>query len=145
MEVRDYNKQLRGYVLRSETEQPKALTKVQGYCGLHFPYLASPTKRIALVEDIPSSELLSMYTPAAALLGSQITADQIEYILACGIREIVLCLDDDATNKAIKEARKQRLLLSTHVVHCHKDPKDMSHAELDALSTEIESRYEEQV
>ena len=130
MQVRDYYKQLRGYVLRSETQQPKALTQVPGYCRLHFPYLSSPSKELVLVEDILSAEILAPYIPTAALLGSVLTSDQLDYLLSCGVRRVVFCLDEDASHKAIKQARKLRSVLNAGIVYCPKDPKDMTNQEL---------------
>jgi hypothetical protein len=138
MQVRDYYGELRGFVHRSETLKPKTLTEVQqGYCRLHFPVLAQGRTKIVLVEDIPSAELLSCYVPAVALNGSSLSDAQVQYLVSVHVTKVVFCLDDDATSKAIQQARKHRALLDSCAVYCSPDPKDMTHDQLLSLSNRI--------
>ena len=139
MEIRDYDKQLRGHVIRREDRVPKAITEVDpSYCRLHFPRMSAPCTRLVLVEDILSAEVMAPYTPTAALLGTILTNDQVDYLLDKGIRDVVFCLDDDATDKALKQARKHNLYLNSTAVQCNPDPKDMSWVQLKELLERIE-------
>ena len=136
-QVRDAHGVHRGHVLRSYTgQEPKALTYVNDYCGLHFPKYQLIKQSITLVEDIPSAEALAPHTPTAALLGSVITKEHKKYLDALGIRMVYLALDEDAKAVAIAQARRH---LSPTVIPIllEKDPKDMSDKELTELSLRI--------
>jgi len=137
MEIRDYDRVLRGYVHRSETLQPKALTDCPNYCRLHFPYLSTPCTALVLVEDIISAEVLAPYIPTAALCGASLSADQATYLHTKGIRLVTFCLDEDATSKAVLEALKYRTDFTATAVPCVVDPKDMSHEQLVSLTEAV--------
>lgn len=137
-EVHDWYGTYQGYVSRVDTRKPKALTFCGEYCRMHFPRNAVHSKSLVLVEDIPSAEMLSMFIPTAAVLGSFVTKDQVSYMLACGIQSITLCFDDDAAHKSSSVARELSSVFRTSSVFCSPDPKDMNYEELQKLIHRIQ-------
>jgi len=85
---------------------------------------------IVLVEDILSAVKLSRYIPTVALLGTNLSYAMVED-LKQGINKIILALDPDAVDKALRYKEKYSLYFKEIVVvHLSKDPKDLSEEEI---------------
>lgn len=103
---------------------------------LHYPLDQELSSSIVLVEDTISSVKVSKVAFCAALLGSSITAMILGQLLKDGTTNIILMLDEDACNKAIKIKRKVGSLFNNFdIVRLPKgkDPKDLSTENLKEL------------
>lgn len=132
-----------GRVWRRRPTAPQNLPKDinvidEGWCMLHFP---SPPEgdTCVIVEDIPSANRMDRYFPCVALLGTNFNEEKIELLLDCGIRRVIIALDEDATRKAIRLTRKY--MLDTRVLPLQRDLKDESEAKLLALAEELLGEY----
>lgn len=109
---------------------------------LHFPRVfrrsdLSLSTTLIVAEDIPSAIRVAAFLPSAALLGTSLTASQVEY-LRDGFSTVYLALDADATEKAIKYKKRYGLMFDKfEVVPLTKDIKNMSHKELTELMQSI--------
>lgn len=146
MPVLDYSSIVQGYMLRSYTGMyPKVIDVLPStYPRLHFPLRRTADNICAIVEDIPSAEALSTEVNCISLLGTDLTMQKIEYLLGTHdqrYRNLVICLDPDATAKAYRLARQ---VLSIRVTACalDKDPKDMQDSELRSLGNRILKQVE---
>ncbi len=103
---------------------------------LHFPLGAKPSSRFILVEDQVSSIRCSPYGTAVALLGTSLNDSQVVNLTSYGARDLIIFLDDDAIDKAVKYKREyQSSFNSVKVVHNKKDPKDCTEGELFRIFT----------
>lgn len=104
------------------TCRPKDLNQIdKDWCMLHFP---SPinSSSVILVEDIISANKMHKYFPTVALLGTNLNEEKLEYLFQNGIRHVIIALDNDATRKAIKLAKK--FCISCSILPLRKDLKD---------------------
>jgi hypothetical protein len=107
---------------------PKSLNNYDSeWCGMHFPRRVSD-KHILAVEDRASAEKIAPYFPVCALLGTTFTQDKSDYLLQQGISCVIIGLDEDAQNKALKLKREWWLI--KHLLPLKKDIKNMSNTEL---------------
>jgi hypothetical protein len=143
MPVHDFYGNYQGYLDRKDTRKPKALTFCGDYCRLHFPVNSTNKTKLVIVEDIVSAEILAQFVPTAAVLGSYISKKQVDYLLACGVTDLCICLDDDAKFRASKLVRELSLLFRTYFINPIPDPKDMNHYQLDTLVDKIKVLYDE--
>lgn len=96
-----------------------------------------PHRGVVLVEDIPSAVRvaeLGIYTHAVSLNGTHISDSIVEELRSnCASGEIILALDEDASEKALEYARKLNLVLGRiRVILLMRDFKDMSDKEAKA-------------
>jgi len=116
--------------------QPKALIHMDHPAAplLHFPKVPIGDT-IALVEDIYSANRLSREFPCAALLGTVFNNEKALYLLNHGIKSIIMMLDNDATNKAVKYMLDYFMV--KRVITLHNDVKDMSEEEFELTVEEL--------
>lgn len=117
--ARSYSKKLRG---------PKAINYLEdGRPHLHYPPALQPTtKRVVLVEDIPSAIRVGRHARSVALLGHSLCNKTAED-LANTAAHLVVALDPDATAAAIKlKSEYQVYFNSIQVRVTSADPKDMT-------------------
>jgi len=117
-----------GLQARSYNKVPKAISyfNVLSVPKLHFPLGYTPSKWVVLVEDQFSAMILcDQGIPAIALLGTNLSEEDVAHLYKCGIREIIFFLDADAANKAIKFKKEYSLEFKTHVYYHPQDPKDL--------------------
>lgn len=101
---------------------------------LHFP--SPPRKRsVIVVEDIPSANKMDRYYPCVALLGTNLNAEKIEYLLNLGIRHVIIALDNDATRQAVRLARK--FMVSTSILPLQADLKDQTEEQLQEIARRL--------
>ena len=130
----------RGWMLRSYTLEPKALTfpekdepRLSYYRG---PRVSDP---LVVVEDIPSAVRASKYTNAVALLGTGCTFDDAAEMSA-HFDKVVWALDKDACNISLKWMFKfGGLFRENSVLMLQEDMKDMEEEALEALLQEADS------
>lgn len=86
-----------------------------------------------LVEDCLSACAVSRDASwqGVALLGTNLSDFQCDYILMQGYKKILVMLDPDATNKAVKIATRLNLYVPTRAVPVPADPKDMDPTQID--------------
>lgn len=99
---------------------------------LHFPLGEMVGGTCIVVEDILSANTIEnvLNVNACALLGTEMSSDKAA-VLGKHFTNIVLALDPDATDKAIKMLHKYALYWGTsRVCALPKDPKDMTEQEL---------------
>lgn len=101
---------------------------------LHFP---SPlrSRSVILVEDIPSANKMDKHYPCVALLGTNLNDKKLDYLLRLGVNHVILALDNDATRKAIKLAKK--FMISTTILPLQKDLKDQTDEELKLIAEKL--------
>ena len=128
-----------GWVDRSYSGRtPKSLNYIDPtYPKVHYPRAyrtnnIAPPEEAHIVEDIPSAIAVCKYTPCVSILGTSLPNDALEELQA-RFERITICLDKDATSKAIKLKRQLRTLFQeVNVKFLPKDPKDMNDEELQA-------------
>ena len=87
---------------------------------------------LVVVEDPLSAMKLGAFTAAVALLGTSLN-QEVALALRQRWSNLVIMLDNDATNKAYEMAKNWGALFHTRVVPMIKDPKDTPAAELKEL------------
>lgn len=125
-DVKDNTGKSRGAVWRRKKDAPKELPKDinridSDWCKLHFP-APIRAKTVILVEDIISANKMNRFYPCIALLGVHLNEAKLEYLIECGVSNIILALDNDATRQAIRIARKW--CISTKIMPLQRDLKD---------------------
>jgi hypothetical protein len=101
---------------------------------LHFP---SPlrSRSVILVEDIPSANKMDKFYPCVALLGTNLNDKKLDYLLSLGINHVIIALDNDATRKAIKLAKK--FMINTSILPLQKDLKDQTDEQLQEIARRL--------
>lgn len=98
---------------------------------LHF---IRPRKRpttVTLVEDVLSAIRVHRFNQGVALLGTNLTSAHVSDLKRLGVEELIIALDPDAINKAVKMKNQYGLFFSqTRVVSLSDDPKNLEHDEL---------------
>ncbi len=104
----------------------------------HFPAGMDVTDTLYVVEDIPSAEAMAAVgVPTCALMGTNIVLGNIKMFIDIGIKNLCICLDNDALATAVNLKQKLELTFdSISVIFLQKDPKDMTSPEL--VSTFLE-------
>lgn len=128
----DYTGKQRGYIARDlyKQQQPKSLTfryredsPTGGWYwrGAHLP--------VVIVEDAISAMRVSDDVNSYYLNGTNITDNDLNDLIRVPSSKKYLCLDKDATKKAISMALKLKSKIKLHVVPLTKDIKDLSEEE----------------
>jgi len=114
--------------------------------GLHYPEdtyddegatTRTNTDCIVLVEDVFSAIRVQRHVSCVALLGTNINLEQVIDI-ASNYDKIIVALDPDATDKAIKMETKYTYYFDKFKVkQLSKDPKNMNEEELEKEFTEL--------
>ena len=91
----------------------------------HFP------NSIVLVEDLISGMKVGHITPTLCLFGSNISLKRLATLKLLGYKEVIIWLDWDKREYAIKAAQlAQSIGLQARVIHTKLDPKEYSHDEI---------------
>jgi len=146
MAVYDNDGGHRGWVHRSRKNHkgeyvrtPKSINNFDSdWCGLHFPSHHTG-EVVLLVEDVSSANRMNPFFPTVALLGTNLNSSKIEYMTANGIKHGIIGLDEDATVKACKLARKESFVIGVHALLV--DIKDDSVAGMLALANTLTERW----
>ena len=110
------------------SSKPKTINDFkEGWVGLHFPQIIGSSEAL-LVEDMFSAEAMSPLYPTIALLGTTLNEKKIDYLIKCGIINLSIALDADATRKAIALQRKWWMIKK--IVPLRKDLKNCTPVEL---------------
>lgn len=130
MDPRGYE---RGVVLRSFTQEPKALTRLHTEGPRMSWHVCDNTfRRVILVEDQISAVKLSRLWTTVALLGTSLSHEGAQEIAGVRPDHVTIALDADAINTAYKLKKWYGLLFdSTDVIHLRKDVKDMSQRQIE--------------
>lgn len=91
---------------------------------------------VIIVEDLISAMVASRYAKAVALLGTHLNDAMLAEILGVS-KNVTICLDRDATDKALNYARRYGLFGNFSVVPLSKDVKDMNKEELKEWNVRI--------
>lgn len=92
---------------------------------------------LVLVEDLLSAYKVGHITPAMPLFGSHIGLKRLARLKVLGITRLLIWLDDDKKDYAIKAASEAALLgFSLKVIHTTKDPKEYSFTQIKKLVLE---------
>lgn len=135
----------RGFVLRSYWgDTPKAVNELLPDSGESIAWCRASRfgKMCAVVEDIPSAHrLMCSGVDAVALLGTTINYDRALEITRAGFTKAILCLDNDATDRALRQVVALPQLRSLFNVKPLDDVdiKDMSPETFDTFIKEIKS------
>jgi len=136
MSVRSATNVHTGWVLRAlGSARTKVLSFIEKGLGMSWyrNYVDGPTY---VVEDIPSAIRVSLYANVVALLGTRLTVERAAEIEAFGTIPIILALDQDATDKALRYATRFALLLNNpRVLPLIKDFKNCTEEELKEILT----------
>lgn len=139
MPVFDYADREFGGITKARSpspDAPKTLTYfTEQTSGLHYVRGARErTGPIALSEDIFSGIKLAHYCRSVCLLGTTINPVRISELMR-QTDTLILVLDPDAVDKALKYKKKYSLYFSRnfYVVLLSNDPKDTPHAELEQI------------
>lgn len=89
---------------------------------------------IVLVEDIISGSKVGHITPTLTLFGSNISLKRLATLKLLGYNEVIIWLDWDKREYAIKAAQlAQSIGLEAQVIHTKLDPKDYTFEEISEL------------
>lgn len=134
---------VRGYNCRDvyKEQTPKDLIFLfrEDDCKLAW-YLHSRQAPLVLVEDRLSALRLSSYVNAASLNGTDIGDAMVDEIRRTALGPIYLCLDKDATMKAVKQVIKLKGVLPMKSLPLSMDIKDMPREELSEWVTKSAGR-----
>lgn len=113
---------------------------IEGKNRLYYPKLSPEYVRertgiaehtVVLVEDVMSAIRVMRYRDSVALLGCSLNMEQVIELME-GYPNVVVALDPDATDKAIKMKKEYAGYFNTfRVMQLNKDPKDMNEEELE--------------
>lgn len=140
--IRSPDGTLRGEVFRSYWgAEPKALTnrmidapEIAWHVVQKYPHT------VVVVEDVPSAcRFNSCGVDSVALLGASLSERSAREIRDAGYKKVVMCLDGDASDSAIKQAIELRKILPGLMVKLlgDVDIKDMPQQDLDIVVNEI--------
>lgn len=98
-----------------------------GKAHLHYPpTIHNSSKSVVLVEDIPSAIRVGRQARSVALLGHSL-CDETAEDLADNATDLIVALDPDAVDKALKLKKQWQIYFNSIVVRVlSSDPKDMS-------------------
>ena len=127
-----------GYMFGYTTKYFKSKLKAIHYleeetCGLHYVIQTEAlwTKPAILVEDTISGIRVGRFAHAIVLLGTVLNDKRVRDILNHYYADIVVALDPDAIDTAIRMKNKYSLFFNTfRIAVLSKDPKDLSHEQL---------------
>lgn len=89
---------------------------------------------LVLVEDLISAEKVGHITPAMCLFGSNISLKRLATIKQLGYNKVVIWLDWDKKEYAIKAAQlAQSIGLNSKVIHTKLDPKDYNYLNIQEI------------
>ena len=97
-------------------------TKWYRYSGTGEPFTVGYGDTLYLVEDAASACAISKYGTAMALLGTTLTNRALE--IAKGYNRCVVCLDKDASKKALSLTMRLKQYTQTTMKLLQEDPKD---------------------
>ena len=132
----------RGYIIgewlktsKKEHKPKTLLNRHNDVPMVYCPQLDSPgtRSRLLVVEDPISAVKLSDIWYTCAALGTHISEDMVAQWIREEVKHIVLILDGDAVNKAMKYMKRYNGLIniSVQILPDGKDPKDLSYEELE--------------
>ena len=151
----DVDGELRGYALRwhegisIDKPKPKALTVWLD----EIPRIAFPSSRpiktvnrgtVVLTEDWNSPHrLYRAGIPAAAIMGTGVSADTLSPLALAGYNNVVMCLDSDAKAVGLRHKLKYSSMFRNFSVHLlsNLDIKDMESSEFSKLVQEFTETY----
>ena len=126
----------RGYTELGEYYGPKSVLYFDKYPQVMMDFSA-PCKvadTVCLVEDQVSSLKINRHMPSTSLIGTDLSDDKVQYLINTGVKHVVLWLDSDAIDKAIKLERKHSLAFRSfdNIINPAgtPDPKDMTDKEI---------------
>lgn len=89
---------------------------------------------LVLVEDIISTSKVGHITPTLCLFGSNISLKRLATLKLLGYNEVIIWLDWDKKEYAIKAAQlAQSIGLQARVIHTKLDPKEYSYLEIERI------------
>lgn len=89
---------------------------------------------LVLVEDIISAMKVGHITPTLCLFGSNISLKRLATLKLLGYNEVIIWLDWDKKEYAIKAAQlAQSIGLQARVIHTKLDPKEYSYLEIERI------------
>lgn len=139
--VRNFDLQPAGWVLRGinkEEKQKALIIKAKDTMGLSwFSCSTEPSDRCIIVEDCYSAIRASRYLNAVALLGTHLSPEMCDELLATGSQRYYLALDKDAFNKSIEFAFKYKNKITLEPVALQKDIKNLTEPGLADLIEEL--------
>jgi len=95
------------------------------------PSSSTPLGSVVLVEDLISATKVGSITPTLCLFGSNISLKRLATLKTLGYTEIVIWLDWDKKEYAIKAASlAQSIGLQARVIHTQLDPKEYNIEEI---------------
>jgi len=120
-----------GWVLRAlGPARTKVLSFIEEGLGLSW-YRTHADGPTYIVEDIPSAIRVSSYANSVALLGTRITIERANEIVDFGTMPIIIALDQDATDEALRYVTRFALLLNNpRALLLKKDCKNMTEKEV---------------
>jgi len=124
----------RGFVLRSWTETPKTLTRMD-VIEPHLSFYPGPAgaEWVIVVEDIPSAVRAASYVHSVALLGTGCSSEYAAEI-ARFCPNVIWCLDADATAQAVRLKRMHGLMFDeSRQLVLRRDLKDMGEGDVAQL------------
>lgn len=139
--TRNFDLSSSGWVLRGinkEEKQKALIVKAKETMGLSwFSCCTGSSDRCIIVEDCYSAIRASKYLNAVALLGTYLSPEMCDELIACSMAKYYLALDKDAFNKSIEYAFKYKNKITLETVSLTKDIKNLSEPELADLVEEL--------
>lgn len=140
--IRDPSGTRRGHIFRSYWgDIPKALNEIFPDMGESIAWFRSSRygKTCIIVEDAPSAHrLMCAGVDCVALLGTTINEARALEIKSAGYNKAIVCLDNDATDQAVRQVVKLRSFSGLfNVKALDMDVKDMDTASFDKFVEEI--------
>jgi len=109
---------------------------------LHFEAPRSLHTSLVLVEDQLSAKRVSIYQNAVALMGCNLTDQNVQHLLDLGVQDVYIALDGDAWEMAQKIKEKYLLFFRNFNVITwsdkNTDPKDMTEEALKQIFGELQ-------
>lgn len=140
--IRDPKGARRGTIFRSYWgDSPKALNEILPDTGESIAWFRATQygRFVVVVEDAPSAfRLMCSGVDAVALLGTTINDERAAEMLSAGYTKVIVCLDNDATDQAVRQVLKLRSSSMFNIKPLEgSDVKDMDDASFDKFVSEV--------
>lgn len=140
--IRDSHGGRRGFIFRSYWgDSPKALNEILPDTGESIAWFRATQygRSVVIVEDAPSAfRLMCAGIDAIALLGTTINDPRADEISSAGYTKAIVCLDNDATDQAVRQVLKLRRSSMFNIKPLEdKDVKDMDDASFEQFVNEV--------